>query len=189
MCLTLYVSIAGYKSWQFATTWNLQLQPQKNMFLIFPLFVQRLLYCAEYSLSAEYSAAFSCRILVFGRNRKICFRSITNYRLPCWHALSNQISPPDSSRLRRVPRSPELWGRQGSVGIGQFWAALPHKWRRRKILDTGTMKRNVYFFAPFHGVLISRPLGGADNIFSADSAILKYVKHFCPREVHLKIEP
>jgi hypothetical protein len=34
--------------------------------------------CAEYSLSAEYSAAFSCRIFVFGLNKKICFRSITS---------------------------------------------------------------------------------------------------------------
>jgi hypothetical protein len=32
--------------------------------------------CAEYSLSAEYSLAFSCQIFVFGRNKKIRFRSI-----------------------------------------------------------------------------------------------------------------
>jgi hypothetical protein len=29
---------------------------------------------------AEHSVAISCRIFVFGRNKKICFRSITN----CW---------------------------------------------------------------------------------------------------------
>jgi hypothetical protein len=33
--------------------------------------------CAEYSLSAEYPSAFSCRIFVFVRNRNIRFRSIT----------------------------------------------------------------------------------------------------------------
>jgi hypothetical protein len=37
-----------------------------------------LLPCAEYLLSAEYLAAFSCRIFVFGRNKKIRFRSITS---------------------------------------------------------------------------------------------------------------
>jgi hypothetical protein len=39
--------------------------------------MQCLLPCAEYSLSAKYSAAFSCQIFVFGRNKKIRFRSIT----------------------------------------------------------------------------------------------------------------
>jgi hypothetical protein len=42
--------------------------------------LQCLLPCAEYSLSAEYSVAFSCRIFVFGRNKKIRFRSITSRR-------------------------------------------------------------------------------------------------------------
>jgi hypothetical protein len=40
-------------------------------------FLQCLLPCAEHSLSAEYSAVFSCRIFVFNRNKKIRFRSIT----------------------------------------------------------------------------------------------------------------
>jgi hypothetical protein len=53
--------------------------PRKLFFSLCKLtFLQCLLPCAEYSLSAEYSAAFSCRIFVFGRNKKIRFRSITN---------------------------------------------------------------------------------------------------------------
>jgi hypothetical protein len=51
----------------------------------FKFYFKCLLPCAEYSLSAEYSAAFSCRIFVFGQNKKIRFRSITI--CTCWFSL------------------------------------------------------------------------------------------------------
>jgi hypothetical protein len=78
MCFTLCVSVSciNLDNLQLSETCNCS--PQKNKILILSLFVQGLLLCAEYSLSAEYSAAFSCRIFVFGRNRKIRFRSITS---------------------------------------------------------------------------------------------------------------
>jgi hypothetical protein len=61
---------------------NLQLpetcncSPRKTLFSFFS-FCATFSSFAEYSLSAEYSAAFSCQIFAFGRNRKIPFRSIT----------------------------------------------------------------------------------------------------------------
>jgi hypothetical protein len=53
---------------------------EKKSFCKFDFF-KCLLHCAEYLLSAEYSAAFSCRIFVFVRNKKIRFRSITSAKV------------------------------------------------------------------------------------------------------------
>jgi hypothetical protein len=70
-----------------------------------------LLPCAEYSLSAEYSAAFSCRIFVFGRNKKIRFRSITTADIhasfqPPEHAVlhwdSKQLAGPEEKLAEQL---------------------------------------------------------------------------------------
>jgi hypothetical protein len=75
MCFTLCVSVSciNLDNLQMPETCNCS--PRKNKILILSLFVQRLLPCAEYSLSDQYSAFY---IFVFGRHRKIRFRSITN---------------------------------------------------------------------------------------------------------------
>jgi hypothetical protein len=39
----------------------------------------------------------------------------------------------------------------------------------------------VYFFAPFHRILINWPLQGADIFFSAEFAISRHVKQFFPQ--------
>jgi hypothetical protein len=59
---------------------QLEADTQENHFCSFFKFtlLQCLLPCASYSFSAEYSVAFSCRIFVFGRSKKIRFRSITS---------------------------------------------------------------------------------------------------------------
>jgi hypothetical protein len=77
---------------------NLQLPPKKTYFSLYKLtLLQCLLTFAEYSLSAEYSAAFSCRIIAFGQNKKIRFRSITNTNPG---PLSQKISSLSSYQLR-----------------------------------------------------------------------------------------
>jgi hypothetical protein len=73
--LCMYVTVA-HKSCPSTATCNCH--PRKPIFSLYKFtFCPCLLPCAEYSLSAEYFAAFSCRIFVFGRNKKIRFRSIT----------------------------------------------------------------------------------------------------------------
>jgi hypothetical protein len=77
----MFVSVA-HKSCpsSIVSTATCRCHPRKQYFSLYNLtLLQCLLPCAEYLLSAEYSVAFSCRIFVFGRNKKIRFRSITNY--------------------------------------------------------------------------------------------------------------
>jgi hypothetical protein len=57
--------------------------PENICFSYTNLTFQCLLPCAKYSLLAEYLAAFFCLIFVFGRNKKIRFRSITT-RITCY---------------------------------------------------------------------------------------------------------
>jgi hypothetical protein len=72
MFYALYVFVA-HKSWQFTATCHSH--PGKHFCLWFKLTsLQCLLPYAKYSLLAEYSAAFSCRIFVFGQNKKIRWR-------------------------------------------------------------------------------------------------------------------
>jgi hypothetical protein len=73
--LCIYVSVANKSCPSTATC---SCHPTKQCFSLYKLTLLRcLLSCAEYSLSAKYSVAFSCQIFIFGRNKKIRFRSIT----------------------------------------------------------------------------------------------------------------
>jgi hypothetical protein len=73
--LCMYVTVA-HKS--CPSTANCNCHPRKPIYSLYKFtFWRCLLPCADYLLSAEYSAAISCRIFVFGRNKKIRFRSIT----------------------------------------------------------------------------------------------------------------
>jgi hypothetical protein len=51
----------------------------------------------------------------------------------------------------------------------------------------GAISDGQYFFAPFHQILISRPLGGADKKFRADSAISRHAKQFFPERYTQKV--
>jgi hypothetical protein len=75
--------------------------PENQFFSSYKLtFFRRLLPCAEYSLSAEYSAAFSCRIFVFGRNKKIRFRSISTVS-PSHLSLSSAPQPQHTQQVEK----------------------------------------------------------------------------------------
>jgi hypothetical protein len=84
MFCALYVFVA-HKFWQLTATCNCY--PRKYFCSWFKLtFLLCVLPCAE------YSAAFSCRIFVFGRNKKILFRSITSFYAYGWQNIDYRIS-------------------------------------------------------------------------------------------------
>jgi hypothetical protein len=74
MRFTLYVSVAAYKSWPFATTRNLQLQPKIHFFLFFFVSVFFLLPNIRYRLNirqhflADNSFSAKTEKSVFGRS-------------------------------------------------------------------------------------------------------------------------